>query len=211
MALTEHAHAVNSKILSKVWFRMSSIPLRQVDIRNINRAIKSWILQDQFNRKISNQIMYRGTEDGGLGLLHVQSRAEAHLLWTFLETAGNPNFKCSDLNMALLRQKVLGEVGQRATAGPYYNDNFFKMLVSLKEKSGIEDICTLSLKQIYRLRLEENVLMDCHGIKISLPVELSILWLDWETTWRRVRAKGVTSEHVSTLLMALHDWLLSYQ
>ena len=113
--------------------------------------------------------------------------------------------------MALLNQKALGEVGQRAIAGPYYNKNFFKMLASLKERSGVENICLLSLKEIYKLRLEENVLNDIHGIKISLPVELSILHLDWVTTWRRVRAKGVASEHCSTLLMALHDWLPSYQ
>ena len=89
----------------------------------------------------------------------------------------------------------MGETGQSAIAGPYYNDKLFKMLISLRDKSGSEDICTLSLKQIYRLRLEENVIMDCHGIKISLLVELSMMWLDWETTWRRVRAKGVASEH----------------
>ena len=44
-----------------------------------------------------------------------------------------------------------------------------------------------------------------------LPVELSINHLDWEMTWRRVRAKGVISEHCSTLLMSLHDWLPSHQ
>ena len=42
-------------------------------------------------------------------------------------------------------------------------------------------------------------------------MELSINHLDWERTWSRVRAKGVASEHCSTLLMALHDWLLSYK
>ena len=112
--------------------------------------------------------------------------------------------------MDLLRQRVLGEPGQSAIPGPYYNEDFFKMLISLKEKCGGEDICTLSLKMIYALRLEENVLMDCHNIKISLPVEISLGWLDWETAWRRVRSKGVASEHASTLLMALHDWLPSY-
>ena len=211
MALIDRAHAVNCKILSKIWFSTSSIPLRQDDIRHINAAIRSWILQDQISHRLSNLIMYRGIEDGGLGLLHVQSRSEAHLIRTFLEMAGNPNFRRSDLNVALLRQRVLGEAGQSAIPGPYYNASFFKMLASLKEKCGMEDICSLSLKQIYTLRLEENVLMDCNGIKISLPVELSLNWLDWETTWRRVRAKGVASEHVSTLLMALHDWLPSYQ
>ena len=87
MALMERAHAINSNVLSTVWFRASSIPLRQTNINSINKAVKSWILQDQFNCKISNQIMYRGIEDSSLGLFHVKSSAEAHLLCSFLETA----------------------------------------------------------------------------------------------------------------------------
>ena len=83
MALTERAHMINSNVLSTVWFHASSIPLRKNDINSINKAVKSWILQDQFNRKISNQIMYRGIEEGGLGLFHVKSCAEAHLIHSF--------------------------------------------------------------------------------------------------------------------------------
>ena len=75
----------------------------------------------------------------------------------------------------------------------------------------MENICLLSLKEIDKYRLEANVLNDIHGIKISLPVELSIIHLDWERTWSRVRAKGVASEYCSTLLMALYDWLPSHQ
>ena len=50
-----------------------------------------------------------------------------------------------------------------------------------------------------------------HGIKISLPIEIAICHLDWNQTWRRVRTKAIDSEHVSTLLMAIHDWLPSFQ
>ena len=59
--------------------------------------------------------------------------------------------------------------------------------------------------------MEVNVLKDIHGIKISLPIELSILHIDWQVAWRRVRTKGMPSEYCSTLLMSLHDWLLTNQ
>ena len=35
MALVDRAHALNSNVLSKVWFGASSIPLRVQDIKNI--------------------------------------------------------------------------------------------------------------------------------------------------------------------------------
>ena len=93
MALVDRAHALNSNVLSKVWFRSASIPLRIQDTKNIMRAIKSWMMRDQFNHNISDQIVYRPIDQGGLGLFHVQSRCEAHLLHSFLETAGNPCLK----------------------------------------------------------------------------------------------------------------------
>ena len=89
MPLIDRAHAVNSNILSKVWFRCGSIPLRGDDIKNINKAVKNFIFQDYFNRKISELIIYRPPEEGGLGLFHVKSRSETHLIKTFLETAGH--------------------------------------------------------------------------------------------------------------------------
>ena len=146
---------------------MSSIPLRNQDIDNITKAMKSWMLQDQFNRKISDQIMYRLTEDGGFGLYHVKSRAESHLLRSFLETAGHPNFRHSDINVALLKQRGFGEDGQRVIPGPYYNKAFFNMIDHLKKQSGAENICLLSLKEIYKIRLDANVLTDLNGIKMS--------------------------------------------
>ena len=80
MALVDRAHTLNSNVLSKVWFRTSSIPLRVQDVQGITRSMKAWMLKDQFNRNISDQIVYRPIEQGRLGLYHIQSRAESHLL-----------------------------------------------------------------------------------------------------------------------------------
>ena len=68
MALVDRSHALNAKILSKVWFRASSIPLRVQDMKSITRVIKGW----RINRNISDQIVDRPVERDGLGLYHVQ-------------------------------------------------------------------------------------------------------------------------------------------
>ena len=41
MALVDRAHALNSNVLSTVWFRTSSIPLKKKDINNLTKAMKS--------------------------------------------------------------------------------------------------------------------------------------------------------------------------
>ena len=95
--------------------------------------------------------------------------------------------------------------------GPYYNQAFFKMIAHLKSQVGEADICQLSLKEIYRIRLDANVLADANGEKIPLPIERVITHIDWNLAWRRIRAKGIDGDHASTLLLALHDWLPTYQ
>ena len=44
MALVDRSHALNSNVLSKVWFRAASIPLRVQDMKSITRAMKGWMM-----------------------------------------------------------------------------------------------------------------------------------------------------------------------
>ena len=76
-----------------------------------------------------------------MGLYHVQSRAESHLLRSFLETAGNPRFRHSEKNVDLLRQRGFGETGPKVIPGLYYNQSFFKMIAHLKSQVGEAEIC----------------------------------------------------------------------
>ena len=208
MPLIDRAHAVNSNLLSKIWFRCGSIPLRGNDIKLINKSIKNFIFQDYFNRKISHLIIFRPIEEGGLGLFHTKSRSESYLIKTFLETAVHKSFKWSVWNNLLYRQNVLGECfDRRVEAGPYYTKDFFIQLNNLKQKSGVSDISTLSIKEIYRIRLNENVLHDCFDLQISLPIELSNTWLDFGTIWSRLRSKGVDGLHSSIHFLFVHNWL----
>ena len=47
--------------------------------------------------------------------------------------------------------------------------------------------------------------------EMPLPIKLVINHLDWRLTWRRLRARGLDGEYVSTQLLALHDWLPTTQ
>ena len=91
MPISIRSYSVNTYALSKVWFKCSSINLRMQDINAINSQVKSWLYQDCLE-KPSELVLYRQSEQGGLGLLSVKVRALALLIRTFLMTSVNPSF-----------------------------------------------------------------------------------------------------------------------
>ena len=106
MPLVCRPFSLNSYVLSKAWFRSQSVDLRAGDITAYTSACKSWLYQDMFE-KPSELLLYRPTEDGGLGLHHVQSKAQAGLISTFLQSAANPNFQNSLYHSILYRKFCL--------------------------------------------------------------------------------------------------------
>ena len=78
MPLSQRAFSANCYALSKVWFKCSVVNLRVQDISVITSQIKSWLYQDLLI-KPSELVLYRGTEDGGLGLMNVSIRSLALL------------------------------------------------------------------------------------------------------------------------------------
>ena len=68
MPITMRPYSANTYALSKVWFKSGSINLRVSDINTINSSVKSWLYQDLFE-KPGEVVLYRSSEDGGLGLL----------------------------------------------------------------------------------------------------------------------------------------------
>ena len=91
MPLVSRPFSINTYCTSKLWFRTGSVDLRAGDITAITSKLKSYCYQDLF-QKPSEVLLYRGVEDGGLGLHHVQSKAQAHLISTFIQTAAGTNF-----------------------------------------------------------------------------------------------------------------------
>ena len=83
MPLTMRPSSINSFVLSKVWFRCSSIDLRVADVIAVNSSIKSWLYGDMF-QKPPEMVMCRPTSYGGLGVLSVKYIAQAALIRSFI-------------------------------------------------------------------------------------------------------------------------------
>ena len=108
MPLVCRPFSLNTYCLSKVWYMTGSIVLRQGDIQDMTSKCKSWCYQDMF-LKPSEVSLYREIQQGGLGLLHIESRGKAHLISKFLQTAVNPRFMTSLMHNHLYRYHVLKE------------------------------------------------------------------------------------------------------
>ena len=68
--------------------------------------VKAGLYQDMLE-KPSELLLYRPVEEGGLGLHHVQSKAMASLISTFLQTAANPGFQQSLYHSLVYRRNCL--------------------------------------------------------------------------------------------------------
>ena len=140
MALLDRAHAINSNVLSKIWYICGSILPRAQDIKAINKNLKAWLYQDLCS-KPSDVALYRPTASGGLGLLHVESRCQAVLIRSFLETAANPCFRHSASNRELFLQKVRDEAPNFPVEfTPFYNRKFFGLIKKIDEMSKYDRI-----------------------------------------------------------------------
>ena len=128
MPLSMRPSSVNSFVLSKVWFRCSSVDLRVGDISAINSSVKSWLYGDMFE-KPSEIVMCRPTTQGGLGVQSVKHRAQAALIRTFMETAAHPQFRHSLLHTHLFQYHVLGDTSLPDPGFlPYYPQSFFQTI-----------------------------------------------------------------------------------
>ena len=108
MPLVCRPFSINTYCTSKVWFRTGSVDLRVADVTAITRKLKSYVYQDLF-QKPSEVLLYRRVEERGLGMLHVQSKAQAHLISTFIQTAASSKYRPSLFHTWLYRFQVLGD------------------------------------------------------------------------------------------------------
>ena len=106
---------INSYCTSKIWFKTGNVDLRLADITAITSKVKSYCYQDLF-QKPSEVLLYRQVEEGGLGLLLVQSKAQAHLIATFLQTAST-RFRISLFHSWMFRFHIEGDT---SLPGPGY-------------------------------------------------------------------------------------------
>ena len=183
MPLTLRPHSANNFALSKVWFKCSSLNLRQQDITTINSNVKSWFYQDCLE-KPSELVLYRETKDGGLGLLNVKVRALACLIRSFLETAANPTFRHQLYHEILFRFHVLGEVTLPDPGlPPYYDQQFFDTIRHYHLSSPL-NVAVMSIKQWYTVIMEDRVLMspateNTPSCLLSVRAEILSPSVDW--------------------------------
>ena len=128
MPLNMRSWSANTFCLSQVWFKTHSVDLRTMDVKNINKAVKSWLYSDMFF-KPEERILFRPGNFGGLGLQNVHCKALAGLIRSFLETACNPDFRHSLFHEILFKYHVLDDRNlENPGIPPYYSASFFETI-----------------------------------------------------------------------------------
>ena len=148
MPLVSRPFSINTYALSKAYFCLGSVDLRNEDIKNITSVCKSYCYSDML-MKPSEVLLYRSTEEGGLGLQNIKCRAQAALVTTFLQTAVNPRFQ-SSLYHYWLYQYHVEEDRSLPDPGhpPYYKKEFFDTIKKFKMTSNL-NIIHVNMKQWY--------------------------------------------------------------
>ena len=147
-------------------------------------------------------------KDGGLGLLHIESRAKAALITTFLLTAINPNFKCNYYHNTLFRQYVLDKHLNAPKIPSNFSGDFFPTIHKLA--SSYSNIELSTIKTVYNflildlLNVDPIPGQDDQDDRPLKPLRCEILSpnTDWKQTWRLARLKGLVSE-LTTFLLSL--------
>ena len=203
--------SINSYCLSKVWFRTHSVDLRVGDITAISSACKGWIYQDMLE-KPNELLLYRPTEEGGLGLHHIRSKALASLIATFLQTAANPGFQQSLYHSLLYRRLVLmDDTAPNLVLPPYYSRDFFDVIKDVHQNTPLNPV-KMTVKEWYRHLLEKDVTMeiiDDEGRMIPklCKVEEKEPQHDWQLGFHLARLKGLSPQVKSFNFKLLHQIL----
>ena len=210
MPLSLRSHSINTYCLSKVWFKCPSINLRVCDHDKITSSIKSWLFQDQLV-KPEDFVLYRPRFLGGLGLVHVETKALALQIRSFLETASNPQFRRNLYHQALFKWHIENDRSiPNPGLPPYYPDSFFARIREVKEE-GLLNISTLDTAKWYRALLEINVTHTVNDNGVQVPrtcrIESKYPLLDWEQTWNLAVTPGLPSDQTTFLWQMLHDIL----
>ena len=211
MPLVCRPFSLNSYCLSKAWFRTHSVDLRVGDITAYSSACKSWLYQDMLE-KPSELLLYRPVGEGGLGLHHVQSKAQASLISTFLQTALNPSFQSSLYHTLLYKRFcLLDNTVPELEPPPYYPIEFFNTIRDVVENTPLNPV-QMSVKEWYRHLLEINVTMekvDDEGRMLAkkCKVEENFPEVDWQLSYHCGRLTGLSPEVKSFNFKMNHRFL----
>ena len=134
------SHSCNTYAFSKLLYKCNSIDLRIGDFDMFKSNAKSFIYADLL-AKPCDIVLFRSPKNGGLGLVHFQTRAKASLIATFLQTAINPKFTPISYRNSLSRHYVFSEaIKAPAIPGNFPEDFFPTIKRALAELGALEDI-----------------------------------------------------------------------
>ena len=207
MPLSMRPHSLNCYAFSKLWHRSTCIDLRVGDIKAINKQAKAWLYADILE-KPEELALYRETKHGGLGLHHVQQRAQAHHINCFLETACNPNFRRNQFHEALFKSYVLEDSTSMPSIPPYFKGDFFPAIRRIH--ASPLNVAKISLRQIYRFLVEEVTMTeDANGSQKLNPlrIELADTTTQWDSTWEMARL-SMLGPNLTTFLFKLLQKIL---
>ena len=211
MPLNQRPWSINSYALSKCWYKCNCLDLRAMDINTINSKVKAWLYADQLE-KPELIVLYRPTSMGGLALHHVEFKAKAMLLRSFLETAVNPKFNHSLYHNSLFRFHVLQDrTLPDPGIPPNYSLEFFSTIRNVHENLPLNP-ATMSSSQWYSVLLE-NLLttpsQERNSDRDYIPCRSELInpQVDWPRTWRLARLKGLGPDITTFLWRLIHKLL----
>ena len=202
---------MNTYCLSKVWFRTHSVDLRAGDLLAITGACKGWVYQDMFE-KPNELLLYRSTESGGLGMHHVQSKALASLIVTFLQTAANPRYQQSLYHSLLYRRYCLMDVSAPdIPLPPYYTKEFMNTIKYVIDKTPLNPV-HMPVKEWYLHLVEMQVTMvtvddEDRRLPRLCKVEEREPQYDWSQGFYLARLKGFSPEVKTFNFKLIHQLL----
>ena len=211
MPLTQRPWSINSYVLSKAWHKCNCIDLRAMDNTTITSKVKAWLYADMLE-KPEELVLHRPVTHGGLGLHHVQFKAQALLTRSFLETAVHPNFLHSLYHTSLYRYHVLQHRDPPGPGlSPLYSQSFFSTIRQVHETSTL-NVEKMTSGQWYTLLLEDNLTMmtqdeEMHRKYTPCRAELESPGNDWERTWKLARLKGLGLDKTTFLWRLIHRLL----
>ena len=210
LPLTSRPWSLNSFCLSKIWYRLGCLEVKAGDLDKIVSSMKSWLYQDSILKPPEN-VLYRAPQDGGLGLHHTKTRAQALLIHTFLCQAISPRYSRNNYLYSLYRWHVLQDRDMKNPGRPpYYSESFFSLIRSVKDTTNL-CLPWISVKQWSKLLLERGV---THVSYPDSPPELIPTKLEqlhpqysFESSYRLMRLFGLTPDKKSFLFRMMHNIL----
>ena len=204
LPLTQRPFSINTFALSKIWFRVSSVNLRESDFKSIDSSIKKWLYSDLFF-KPEVMVLFRKVKQGGLALTSCRHKSLAFLIKTFLDLAANPMYVKSLYLNAIYRVYVLKENLSAPPPPPYYSTSFFETIIGASNAGNC--IEKMTVKQWYNFLIETHVTNDHEQSLLPCRAERMNPDANWNIVWSNVRMPVIPNASKSFAWKLVHDLL----